>query len=45
MYIAKLIENMGGIIVGYAFAIELVELKGREKLKHPVYSLIEFEGH
>ena len=40
----QLIEKAGGIIVGYAFVIELIDLKGRDRLKHPIYSLITFEG-
>lgn len=35
-------KKMGGKIVGIAFVIELLPLKGREKLKgHPVFSLIK----
>ncbi len=41
---AKLIEKAEGNIVGYAFVIELVDLKGRHRLDHPVYSLVTFEG-
>ena len=40
----KLIEKAGGIVVGFAFVIELVDLKGREKLDKPIFSLITFEG-
>jgi adenine phosphoribosyltransferase len=41
----QLIEKLGGNIVGCAFVIELVDLKGREKLKdYNVFSLVEFEG-
>lgn len=42
---AKLIKMVGGVIVGYAFVIELVDLEGRKGLQEPVFSLIEFEGH
>ena len=42
---AKLVKMVGGVIVGYAFVIELVDLKGRKGLQEPVFSLIEFEGH
>jgi len=43
--VADLVETLGGKIVGIAFVIELVDLKGREKLKkYPVVSLIQFEG-
>ena len=40
----KLIEKAGGIIVGYAFVIELIELNGRKNLEKPVFSLITFDG-
>ena len=42
---ARLVKKVGGVIVGYAFVIELTDLKGRERLQEPVFSLIEFEGH
>ena len=41
---SKLIEKAGGIITGYAFVIELIDLKGRDRLNQPVYSLVTFEG-
>ena len=41
---SRLIEKAGGIIVGYAFVIELIDLKGRNRLHKPVYSLVTFEG-
>ena len=41
---SRLIEKAGGIIVGYAFLIELVDLKGRNNLDHPICSLVTFEG-
>mgnify|MGYP001334462566 CR=1 FL=1 len=41
---SRLIEKAGGIIIGYAFVIELIDLKGRTKLDKPVYSLVSFEG-
>ena len=41
---SKLIEKAGGIITGYAFVIELIDLKGRTRLDKPVYSLVSFEG-
>ena len=40
----KLIEKAGGIIVGYAFVIELVDLNGRNNLDNPIFSLVTFEG-
>jgi adenine phosphoribosyltransferase len=42
--VAELVENMGGVIAGIAFVIELMPLKGREKLKgYNVTSLIKDE--
>lgn len=41
----KLIEKKGGIVIGAAFVIELIDLKGREKFKDlPVFAPIVFEG-
>lgn len=43
--VSELIENIGGEIVGIEFLIELVDLKGRQKLnKYPTISFVEFEG-
>ena len=41
-----LVESLGGIVVGCAFLIELVDLKGREVIgkNYPVYSILEYEG-
>jgi adenine phosphoribosyltransferase len=40
----RLIEQLGGQVVGVAFMIELAFLRGREKLKnHPVHSLIVYD--
>ena len=40
-----MVEQMGGIVVGCAFLIDLKDLNGREKLKgYDVKTLIEFEG-
>lgn len=40
----KLVESLGGIVVGVAFLIELTGLKGRELLKgYNVFSLIDYE--
>ncbi|MFQ6084644.1 MAG: phosphoribosyltransferase family protein, partial [Candidatus Aminicenantia bacterium] len=40
---ARLVEKLGGHIVGIAFVIELSFLKGRNKIKdYPVVSLIQF---
>ena len=42
--VADLVENMGGKVVGFAFLIELVALKGRDKLLgYPIVSLIKDE--
>jgi adenine phosphoribosyltransferase len=42
--VASLVEKMGGEIVGIAFVIELIPLKGREKLKgYRITSLIKDE--
>ncbi len=41
---SRLIEQVGGIIVGYAYLIELVDLKGRKNLDKPIFSLVTFEG-
>ena len=41
---SKLIEKAGGVIAGYAFVIELIDLKGRNRLDKPVHSLVTFEG-
>ena len=41
---SRLSEQVGGIIVGYAFLIELVDLKGRKHLDKPIFSLVTFEG-
>jgi adenine phosphoribosyltransferase len=40
----KLVHQMGGIVVGYSFIIELTFLNGREKLQHtaPVISLLQY---
>lgn len=43
--VADLLEAQGAKIIGIAFCIELVDLKGREKLKkYPLVSLVKFEG-
>jgi len=42
---AKLVEELGGIIVECAFLVELPDLKGREAMMGlPVYSIISFDG-
>lgn len=43
--VADLVENQGAKIAGIAFVVELIDLKGRDKLKnYPVFSLVKFEG-
>ena len=40
---AKLIEKLGAEITGFAFIIELTELKGKEKIKeYRTESLVEY---
>ena len=44
----KLIERLGGIVVGCAFVIDLPELGGRKRLEalgKDVHALTEFDGH
>ena len=42
---AHLCEKAGAEVVGFAFAIDLVDLKGKEMLKdYEVFTLMEFEG-
>ena len=40
---SRLIEEAGGIIVGYAFLIELLGLNGRKILDHPIFSIMNFD--
>lgn len=41
--VTELVKQMGAKIAGIAFLIELIDLKGRDKLKgYPVYSLIKY---
>jgi adenine phosphoribosyltransferase len=41
-----LIEQVGGVVAGCAFVVELPELKGRARLlKYPIYRQVEFGGH
>ena len=40
----RLVQQLGGKVIGVAFMIELAFLKGREKLKdYPIHSLIVYE--
>jgi adenine phosphoribosyltransferase len=42
--VIELVKKLGGEVIGIAFVIELVPLKGREKLKgYPILSLIKDE--
>lgn len=42
--VAKLVEQAGGEVISLDFAIELTELKGKEKLKgYDVLSLVQYE--
>jgi len=41
--VIKLVESLGGIIVGAVFLIELLDLNGREKVgNYPIHSLIKY---
>lgn len=41
----RLVEQIGGEVVGCSFVVELTDLKGRDKLtRYPVHSLFEYEG-
>jgi adenine phosphoribosyltransferase len=41
----RLVEQVGGLVHGCAFVVELPELKGRERLtKYPLFRLVDFEG-
>ena len=43
--ITQLVEKAGGVVAGISVLIELIDLKGRERLTHfPVFSSISFEG-
>jgi adenine phosphoribosyltransferase len=39
---ARLIEQAGGTVAGFCFLVELTFLGGRQRLRHPVFSLIQF---
>ena len=44
--VTGLVNKLKGKIQGIGFVIELVDLKGKEKLKgYPVFSLVKFRGH
>jgi len=43
--VIELVKKLGGKVAGIGFVIELVDLRGKEKIKdYPVFSLIKFEG-
>jgi len=43
--VTELVNQLGGKILGIGFVIELVDLKGKEKLKdYPVFSLVKLHG-
>lgn len=43
---ARLLERLGGTVVGCAFVVDLPDLHGKEKLaRYPVLTLVAFEGH
>jgi adenine phosphoribosyltransferase len=42
--VAKLVQQMGGEVVGLGFVIELTFLKGRDRLQgHEVFSLLQYD--
>jgi adenine phosphoribosyltransferase len=42
---AKLVESLGGVVVGFAFLIELSFLHGREKLKgYDIFSIVTYNS-
>jgi len=44
--VTDLVNKLKGKIQGIGFVIELVDLKGKDKLKdYPVFSLVTFSGH
>jgi adenine phosphoribosyltransferase len=41
----RLVEKLGGRVVGLAFVVELSFLKGRERLKgYPVEALVDYQS-
>lgn len=41
--VAKLVKKLGGTVAGFGFLVELIFLKGRNKLKKfPVFSIIQY---
>ncbi len=41
---AKLVEKLGGEVVGILSVMELKGLNGRDKLPYPIYTLIQYDG-
>ena len=39
-----LVEKVGGRVIECAVVVELPELKGKDKLKWPLFKMVEFEG-
>ena len=44
MAAGELVEKQGGKLLQYLFIAEVTQLKGRSKLKVPVYSIIQSDG-
>jgi len=42
--VCNLVEKLGGNIIECAFIVELDFLKGREKIKYPVFTIIHYEN-
>jgi adenine phosphoribosyltransferase len=40
----NLIEKLGGKVVECGFIVELPELKGRDKIRWPIFKIVDFEG-
>jgi adenine phosphoribosyltransferase len=41
----ELVEKLGGIVVGTAFLVELVDLHGRDKIKqYDIFTLTDYQG-
>lgn len=39
-----MIESCGGVVYETACVVELPDLKGRDRIKHNLFVLVEFEG-
>jgi adenine phosphoribosyltransferase len=41
--VGEMVDQLGGVLVGYAFLIELLALKGRDKLgSAPIQALVQY---